>query len=154
MNKNDRDSNNKGHNHLLNQIKKKFQELKERGFELKNYLSQLNLDELSALTQEIGTHASKVYFSISMIVAELIRRAKINNDEFDIKFDNNKKGKITVYGSMSEQEEREVSARIGEMIKDGRIVNIIQHSPPKNTNSDLYTEVEKFQQELDRLKGK
>ncbi|NET69753.1 MAG: hypothetical protein F6K62_01460 [Sphaerospermopsis sp. SIO1G2] len=156
MSKKDQDSENKGQKSFLNQMKKKFQELKERSLEVRIYLSKLNLDQLSALTQDVGMLVNKVYCSISMIVAELIRRAKKNQDTFNItlKLDD-KIETVSVDSSTSETDEKKVTELIRTWVENGSSVEIsVQHSPLKNNNSDLYIDVNNFQQELERLKGK
>ncbi|MBC1237537.1 hypothetical protein [Nostoc sp. 2RC] len=157
-------SENQDENYLLHQIRIKLEGLKNyfsklSREELRNYLSQLSLDNLSGLTQQIGNQVSETYFLISMIVAELIKRAKKNEETFDVEA----RGKaeiVKVWSSMSEEDEKKVTEFIIALLKNKEIVKF-KLSSQKKTNSELHTEVKQFwdenqkiQQELDRLKGK
>jgi len=165
MKKKDKDSENKGPNFILNKIKRKLQEVGNSLTELsleevRNYLRHQSLDELSKLTENIGKQASQTLLSISAIVAELIRRSKKNKEPINVEVSYN--GTIVkvekIQHPMSEKDEKELIESLTKEIKKGAVV---KYSTLKSTNSESHSEVkqtwdesQKFQQELDRLKGK
>lgn len=175
MNERNKDSENNGENSFLNKIKtkleRKLQELRNLSLEeVRSHVRGLSLDQLSGLAQQIGTQASKTYFSIALFITELIRRSKENREGIDINIkdpnDNTKIVKLEIRPSISEEEEKEVTELADLLIKNGGIIEF-KSSPLKktkiesNTNSKLNTEMnqiwdesQKIQQELERLKGK